>query len=352
MCVLGVQYQVVFFLKAFGEKTRSSTFSDGDLASNVIHDNTVVLITRKDEHNPFFMFSLIMNAWYMIKQWNLKEFDLLVMDERSDTAFESFTKAVLGSINVIYGGIEKNTVTHKEVYTMPSEYTGPLMTHLNDAQPCHHSNAVIDFVSHVKQIYNIESLSTPTILFLSRQHYDGRILGRVMTNEKEIMEATSVVLPHMKMVYVDFIGMPMRDQIQHVANADILISMHGAGLANVLWVKPTAHVIEIFPRHKRRWGYRNMCHYIGCKYTDYRGGRDGPHESKTINANEWKQFIKKTLKPMVTPKQFENVCITTAFQESPHKEFFEYNEYLSIMPFTLENFWEYGKNSRLSFVSI
>ena len=330
--------------ESFGKKTRSESFTGRELRSDHVHEKTVVLITRKDEHNPFFMFSLIMNTWFMIRRWGLKkEFDLLVMDERTDTALESFTKKVLGASDVIYGSVEKDTVTYKEVYTMPSEYTGPLMTHLNDAQPCKYSDAVNDFVSHVKTTYGIESSTTPTILFLSRQHYDGRILGRVMTNEKEVMEATASAFPHMKMDYVDFVGMPIRDQIQHAANADVLISMHGAGLANVLWVPKTAHVIEIFPRNKRRWGYRNMCHYIGCKYTDYRGGRDGPHESKTIDVGEWKHFIKKTLESILTPQKNENVCLATAFQESPHKEYFKYSEYLSIMPFTLENFWEYGK---------
>ena len=56
-----------------------------------------------------------------------------------------------------------------------------------------------------------------------------------------------------------------------------------------------ARVIEVFPAHKRRWGYRNMCQYAGCLYTQFRGGvdvrLDGGDFSKRVDVDEWVDFV-------------------------------------------------------------
>ena len=38
----------------------------------------------------------------------------------------------------------------------------------------------------------------------------------------------------------------------------VIISMHGAGLANLLWARQGTVVVEIFPRNKRRYGYEHL----------------------------------------------------------------------------------------------
>ena len=38
----------------------------------------------------------------------------------------------------------------------------------------------------------------------------------------------------------------------------MIISMHGAGLANLLWARQGTVVVEIFPRNKRRYGYEHL----------------------------------------------------------------------------------------------
>ena len=61
---------------------------------------------------------------------------------------------------------------------------------------------------------------------------------------------------------------------------------------NSLWLPRSAHVIEIFPASKRRWGYRNICQYTGCRYTQFRGGVDLPLEAKHVAAEEWIAFLR------------------------------------------------------------
>ena len=66
-------------------------------------------------------------------------------------------------------------------------------------------------------------------------------------------------------------------------------------LAHALWLPRGARVIEVFPAHKRRWGYRNMCQYAGCLYTQFRGGvdvrLDGGDFSKRVDVDEWVDFV-------------------------------------------------------------
>ena len=42
-------------------------------------------------------------------------------------------------------------------------------------------------------------------------------------------------------------GMPVAEQVALHQRADVIVGVHGAGLANVLWARPGCHVIEIVP---------------------------------------------------------------------------------------------------------
>ena len=86
---------------------------------------------------------------------------------------------------------------------------------------------------------------------------------------------------------VDFVGMAMREQVAAVRAADVIISMHGAGLANLLWARRGTAVVEIFPAEKRRYGYEHLSAMLGLEYAEFRGGRDSAFgEHKTLLVDE------------------------------------------------------------------
>lgn len=70
-----------------------------------------------------------------------------------------------------------------------------------------------------------------------------------------------------------------------------MIGMHGAGMAHALFLQKHAHIIEIFPVSQRRYGYRNIAQYLELSYTEFRGGMDGPLNSKTISITNWDVFF-------------------------------------------------------------
>lgn len=61
-------------------------------------------------------------------------------------------------------------------------------------------------------------------------------------------------------VRVDPGTMSVRDQIDHFAAADIVVGLHGAALTNLVFAKPGARVLEIFPP-----GYVKHCFWAICE---------------------------------------------------------------------------------------
>jgi len=73
-----------------------------------------------------------------------------------------------------------------------------------------------------------------------------------------------------------------------------IISCHSAGRRGQRFVYPPCNeYIGILLRGEHsllgpgRGGYRNIAQYRTFMYDDYRGGRDGAHDSKTVGVQEW-----------------------------------------------------------------
>ena len=149
---------------------------------------------------------------------------------------------------------------------------------------------------HVMNVLAVAPLRTQQlqVRFIQRKPYrsanKARQVGRMLLNEDAIIRKTAQVLPHADVQGVRMEHMSQREQIALMHRTDVVIGMHGAGMVNIGFMQAGARVIEIFPRAKRRWGYRNLCQYIGLRYVDYRAGTDrGDH--KHIDPEEWAAFL-------------------------------------------------------------
>ena len=47
------------------------------------------------------------------------------------------------------------------------------------------------------------------------------------------------------------------------ASAGVLVTMHGAGLMNQIFMQPGSVVIEVFPVHLKQVLYERVAHYAG-----------------------------------------------------------------------------------------
>ena len=153
-----------------------------------------------------------------------------------------------------------------------------------------------DMVLHYHNL-SCNSSNRKKIIFLGRNS-----TKRIIYNEKEIVNQLKSKYPNYDVQLHYFENMSITNQINIVCSANIFISMHGSGLANMLWLPQNALVIEILPKHFtcRDW-YEKAARASGLHYFPYYA--DGINE--TIEGDETK--IKKCLS--IKNKCSNNMCI-------------------------------------------
>ena len=117
---------------------------------------------------------------------------------------------------------------------------------------------------------------------LPKKFYVGRDTRQSRTRH---MEGEDKLFDHLKMFgfeYVVFENMHPLEQVALMANAEIMISYHGAGFTNMLFASPETYVIEIgtLQTAMTRWGdFWPVANAAQCKYVsfyaDYKGVAPG-----------------------------------------------------------------------------
>ncbi|GAA4753671.1 glycosyltransferase family 61 protein [Flavisolibacter ginsenosidimutans] len=133
-----------------------------------------------------------------------------------------------------------------------------------------HENHTI-LIEKLKQtLQPAQEENSPKRVYLKREDTSFRIL----LNAKEVES----VLESFGFTPVPFDNLPLKDQIRTVANADILLGMHGAGLTNVLYMRKDSHLVE-FRRDGKHFGhlYWHMASAAGVNYSAVFGEPDNPN---------------------------------------------------------------------------
>lgn len=102
------------------------------------------------------------------------------------------------------------------------------------------------------------------VLFVSRRPYNKFVehsfVGRQVSNEDEVLAklghdggrtvfgARGAVVER-----VDFVHFTYKQQVQKVAETDVLVGMHGAALTHSLLLPPWGGVLEFWPKQKDMW---------------------------------------------------------------------------------------------------
>lgn len=118
---------------------------------------------------------------------------------------------------------------------------------------------------YLRNIFLRDSLPIENVASTSDKIYVSRRKAstRRIINEDEIEEY--LLKRGFKTVYLE--DLSFKEQVSLFNNAVSVISVHGAGLANVLFCKSNTQVVEIFPPNSNSSIYRNLANNISLKYS-------------------------------------------------------------------------------------
>lgn len=131
-----------------------------DLKAYVVSDLTkVLLVFRKDGHNPFFQVAQALNTWMMMKilRWSATDTQLVYLDKAIPTAIDDLrhrllapTKTPVSAIDLPMhqnmASVRAGIVEFGNVMVAPFEKAGRLMRHLDDYEPCREHSSLRTFV--------------------------------------------------------------------------------------------------------------------------------------------------------------------------------------------------------------
>ena len=105
----------------------------------------------------------------------------------------------------------------------------------------------------------------------------GQKIGRVIQNEPELIEGLKQRFPDANIVAKEFFEMTFKEQVTLMQQADILVGMHGAGLANLVYMPQSSHVIELIPFTWKSKEYVLLSGMTGHPYASWQNEKKENH---------------------------------------------------------------------------
>ena len=118
------------------------------------------------------------------------------------------------------------------------------------------------------------STNTPSRIYISRRN------SRIVENEEEVMD----LLKTYGFELIRCEDLSFEDQVKTFSNAEVVISPHGAGLTNLLFVKDNAKVLELRSPHYFGKCYYYLSNHLGLKYYSLYGEGELPKTKEEASA--------------------------------------------------------------------
>jgi EGF domain-specific O-GlcNAc transferase len=152
---------------------------------------------------------------------------------------------------------------------------------------CQHSELLSVFSTRVMNFYSIQP-SQPTadqivVTFINR------VEGRRLIDQDALLQLAKSDIPHIHIQSIDFAAISFKEQIQIIRDTDILVGVHGAGLAHIMWMKPGSAVVEILPYELGFKGFRNLAGLMDLGY--FSAHADQPAEGDETKEWHWQDVI-------------------------------------------------------------
>ncbi|KAK3095628.1 hypothetical protein FSP39_016904 [Pinctada imbricata] len=219
-------------------------------------ENMTVVVVRYDYANLFHALNDVFNVFllhiFLHKQPD--KTNILIMDGHPEGHVDPVWKQLFKNVTRVRH-LSKPVLYKNMVWNMFEKWC-PLNDH-----NLQHVPHLDDFRNFVLSSYGIdgkpraECSNKMSVLFVWRRNYlahprnpTGKI-DRKIKNEDEILAVTRRKYPEFNITGADLASLDFRAQLELVANIDIIVGMHGAGLSHMLFMPYNGGLIELMQYH-------------------------------------------------------------------------------------------------------
>ncbi|KAK3097136.1 hypothetical protein FSP39_006687 [Pinctada imbricata] len=279
-----------------------------------VENSPTLMIERIEYSNLYHAMTEWYNVFIVLEELNLKDHavNILFVDKHPRSILDDVWKRLFRRIEFADKLSSNQRFVH--AFWMPSAYKSAMNNHKLVNLP---------YVEHFRSffLYNFgfnDEISTDlemiNITFIWRRDFvfharnQNGTIQRKFANEETLLLATKRAFPSFNVIGIQLEKLSFTDQLRLITGTSILIAMHGAGLAHVLFLPRGSGVFEIFPKYVNSAGnghFRAMARWRKLHYVSWRNyqSRNEEENFKTRIPQEivlnyikilyWKMFKKE-----------------------------------------------------------
>lgn len=236
-----------------------------EMLSVFLSMDVLQMSSRPGEDRPYFTEADIANT------------QVVFLDDRPDGPYVDIWGVFAKKPLRRFKELQPEETTFENVIVPMAGGGNPLWEHSWDIHACEDSPLIRTFARRVLDHYGIEDhqphrLNPQIILtFIDRSQ------TRVLLNHTRLFDEVQATYPHVKVQSIDFANISFAEQLHVVQHTDILVGVHGAGMAHEMFLTPRSVLVEILPAGVNFKGYRNVADLVGLSY--FSAHADAPRNS-------------------------------------------------------------------------
>lgn len=248
-----------------------------ELEYKYLEKDPVIVITRYEYANLYFVLNDFYNAFLMCKMFNLDPTDttILILDGHPHGALDSSWGSIFGGMMRASDLRMQGTTMFRQMIWSILGYESPI--HTNNFTPYLEEFREF-FLSRLQIPHNrFLDCSKVNILLVWRRDYlahprnsKGKVVRKI-ANEDALLKTLKQAFPEHNINGVQLDLLPFQEQVELIVQTDIFVGMHGAGLGYTLFLPPHAALFEMFPNYGTTWNrhFRNMAEWRHLHYAQW-----------------------------------------------------------------------------------